>query len=107
MTSPASVHGDYRTLWFTSSAPREDRKEVEKYLYGYTGEEKTIVDVNVNDGDAFFRELQRYFENENPLNRLREIERLTENYRDILLQHFSLEDLLSEIGKVQRHYGAT
>jgi hypothetical protein len=47
---PASVRGDYRTLWFTSSAPQEDRKEIEKYLYGYTGKEKTIVDVNIMMG---------------------------------------------------------
>lgn len=88
---PASVHGDYRTLWFTSSAPEEDRREVERYLYGYTGTEKIVVDVNIHDGDVFFRELQRYFENEDPLKRLREIEKLTEHYRDILLQHFTLE----------------
>jgi hypothetical protein len=103
---PASVQGDYRTLWFTWSAPEGDRREVEKYLYPQTGTEKAVVDVSVHDGDAFFRELLRYFENEQPLKRLREIETLTERYRDILLQHFSLEDLLSEIGTVRRHHGS-
>lgn len=101
---PATVEGEYRTLWFTWEAPKEDRQEIEKYLYGDNGQEKTIVDVNIHDGDAFFRELKRYFEKENPLNRLDEIEKLTENYRNVLLENFSIEDILSEIGKVRRHY---
>lgn len=100
---PATEGGEYRTLWFTWDAPQEDRKEIEKYLYGWNGQEKTIVDVNIHDGDAFFRELDRYFEEENPMKRLREIEELTENYRNVLLQNFSVEDLLSEIGKIRRH----
>lgn len=101
---PASVQGEYRTLWFTPKAPKEDRREIEKYLYGWNGKEKTIVDVNIHDGDIFFLELKRYFDEENPIKRLSEIEELTENYRDILLKNFSVEDLLSEIGKVRRHY---
>lgn len=101
---PATEAGEYRTLWFTSDAPQEDRKEIEKYLYGWNGQKKTIVDVNVHDGDAFFRELNRYIEEENPMKRLQEIEQLTENYRNVLLQNFSVEDLLSEIGKIRRHY---
>jgi hypothetical protein len=101
---PATVDGEYRTLWFTSEAPQEeDRKEIEKCLYSWKGQEKTIIDVNIHDGDAFFRELNRYFEEEDPMKRLREIEELTENYRDVLLQNFSIEDLLSEIGKIRRH----
>jgi hypothetical protein len=100
---PATVEGEYRTLWFTSEAPQEDRKEIEEYLYGWNGQEKTIVDVNIHDGDAFFRELNRYFQEEEPMKRLREIEELTENYKNVLLQHFSIEDLLSEIGKIRRH----
>lgn len=100
---PANVAGEYRTLWFTWEKPQEDRKEVEKYLYGWNGQEKAILDVNIHDGDAFFRELKRYFEEEYPVKRLQEIEELTENYRDVLLQNFSVEDLFFEIGKVRRH----
>jgi hypothetical protein len=101
---PATVEGEYRALWFTWEAPKEDRQEIEKYLYGDNGQEKTIVDVNIHDGDAFFRELDRYFEKENPVTRLDEIEKLTESYRDVLLENFSIEDILSEIGKVGGHY---
>jgi hypothetical protein len=100
---PATVDGEYRTLWFTSEAPKGDRKEIEKYLYGWDGKEKTVIDVNIHDGDAFFQELNRYFEEEEPMKRLREIEELTENYRDVLLQYFSVEDLLTDIGKIRRH----
>ena len=100
---PATVHGEYRTLWFTSEVPQEDRRQIEKYLYGWNGQEKTVIDVNIHDGDAFFRELERYFEEEDPMKRLHEIEELTENYRDVLLKSFSVEDLLSEIGKIRRH----
>ena len=101
---PSTVDGEYRTLWFTWEAPKDDRQEIEKYLYGDNGQEKTIVDVNIHDGDAFFRELNRYFEKENPVKRLDEIEKLTENYRNVLLENFSIEDILSEIAKVRRHY---
>jgi hypothetical protein len=100
---PADVYGEYRTLWFTSDAPQQDRREVEKYLYGWSGEEKTIIDVNVHDGDAFFHELNRYWEKEDPEKRLQEIEELTEKYKDVLLQNFSIEDILSDIGKLRRY----
>ena len=102
--SPANIEGEYRTLWFTSEAPQEDRREIEKYLYDWNGKKKTIVDVNIHDADAFFRELERYFEVEHPIERLREIEELTEKYKGVLLENFSIEDLLCEIGKVRRHY---
>jgi hypothetical protein len=100
---PANVQGEYRALWFTAEAPQEDRREIEKYLYGWDGQEKTIVDVSIHDGDVFFRELNRYFEEEDPRKRLREIEELTETYKDVLLQNFSVEELLSEIGSIRRH----
>lgn len=100
---PAAVHGEYRTLWFTSQVPQDDRKQIEQYLYGWNGQEKTVVDVNIHDGNAFFLELERYFEKENPMKRLREIEELTESYRNVLLKNFSVDDLLSEIGKIHRH----
>jgi len=101
---PATQTGEYRTLWFTSAPPEEGRKEIEKYLYGWNGEEKTIVDVNIHDGDLFFQELDRYFKEKNPMKRLDEIKRLTEDYRNVLLQNFSIEDLLSEMGNVRKYY---
>jgi len=101
---PASTNGEYRTLWFTFEAPEEDRSQIEKYLYGWNGKEKDIIDVNIHDGNAFFIELNRYFEEEKPVERLEQIEKLTEKYRDILLKNFSIEDILFEVGKVRRHY---
>lgn len=100
---PANARGEYRTLWFTPNAPQEDRKQIEQYLYGWNGREKTVVDVNVHDGDAFFRELERYFMEDDPVGRLQAIEVLTEKYRDVLLQNFSVDDLLGDIDKVRRH----
>lgn len=101
---PASTNGEYRTLWFTFEAPEEDRSQIEKYLYGWNGKEKDIIDVNIHDGNAFFIELNRYLEEEKPVERLEQIEKLTEKYRDILLKNFSVEDILFEVGKVRRHY---
>lgn len=101
---PASTNGEYRTLWFTAEAPEKDRKQIEKYLYGWNVKEKNIIDVNIHDGNAFFIELNRYFEEEKPVERLEQIEKLTEKYRDILLKNFSVEDILFEVGKVRRHY---
>jgi hypothetical protein len=100
---PATIDGEYRTLWFTWEKPQEDRKEVEKYLYGFNGEEKVVFDINIHDGDVFFQELARYFEKENPVQRLKEIEAITENYKNVLQQNFSIEDLLAEIGKIRKH----
>jgi hypothetical protein len=100
---PASPEGEYRTLWFTWEKPTEDRKSVEKYLHGFSGREKVVIDVNIHDGDVFFNELARYFDKENPINRLSEIKLLTENYKKILQQNFSIEDILSDIGKVRKH----
>ena len=100
---PASTNGEYRTLWFTFEAPEEDRSQIEKYLYGWNGKDKDIIDVNIHDGNAFFIELNRYFEEEKPVERLEQIEKLTEKYRDILLKNFSIEDILLEVRKVRRH----
>lgn len=100
---PATADGEYRTLWFTHEAPQEDRRRVVQDLYSLGDEAKTIVDVNVHDGDVFFRELERYFRTEKPVERLHELEELTERYRESLLQRFTLEDLLSDISKVRKH----
>lgn len=101
---PANAQGEYRTLWFTTEPPDEDREKIEKYLYGWNGKEKSVVDVNIHDGETFFAELKRYFDNENPVKCLNEIEKLTENYRKTLLEKFSMEDILTEIKNVRRHY---
>ena len=60
--------------------------------------------MNIHDGDAFFRELDRYFRTEDPVGRLHKLEELTERYRKVLLQTFTLEDLLSDISKVRKHH---
>jgi len=101
---PATADGEYRTLWFTPEPPQEDREQVEQHLYPWNGGPKTVVDVNIHDGDAFFRELDRYFRTEDPVGRLHKLEELTERYRKVLLQTFTLEDLLSDISKVRKHH---
>jgi hypothetical protein len=102
-TFPATENGEYRTLWFTSEPPREDREQIENYLYPGRDETNRVFDVNVHDGDAFFHELERYFRTENPLGRLKKLKELTERYRIILLETFTLEDILSDISKVRKH----
>lgn len=99
----ATPEGEYRTLWFTWEKPTEDRESIEKDLHGFSGREKVVIDVNIHDGNIFFNELARYFDKENPINRLYEIKILTENYKKILQQSFSIEDILSDIGKVRKH----
>ena len=100
---PAAADGKYRTLWFTSDPPKEDRREVDLYLYGWDGTEKEVVDVNIRDGDEFFRVLKWYLETNKPYERLQELEHLTANYRQALIDNFSLEDILSDIGAISRH----
>lgn len=102
---PASVDGAYRTLWFTPDPPKENRREVEEYLYGWNGQEKAVLDVNIHDGDAFFEAVREYFRTENPVKRLQDLKEATEGYREVLLSTFTTEDLLADISKVRRHYG--
>jgi hypothetical protein len=102
---PADSQGEYRTLRFTPIHPAEDTDKTKKYLHGYSGREKVVIDVSLCDGDAFFQEIDRYFREGNPEGRLLEIEELTDRYRRVLLEQFSIEDLLSDIAKVRRHYG--
>ncbi|HBP89695.1 MAG TPA: hypothetical protein DD706_18565 [Nitrospiraceae bacterium] len=104
---PATDDGVYRTLWFSAEPPPENRAEVEQYLYEWNGCQKTVVDVSIHDGDVFFKELSSYFRSEDPLNRIRKLEKMTEQYRDVLLRTFTLEDLLTDIAKVRKHYGHT
>jgi hypothetical protein len=103
---PANSLGEYRTLWFTWDRPNEDdRRNITRFLYGDDGREKVVVEVNNHDGDAFFRELERYFRDDDPEGTLKAIEELTEGYRTVLLEHFSVDDLLGDIARVRRHYG--
>lgn len=102
-TFPAARDGVYRTVWFTSEAPTENRNDVEKFLYGWTGTPKEVVDINLRDGDAFFRLLDWYFTSNNPYERLNELKTLTECYKQALISNFSLEEILSDIGSISRH----
>ncbi|MGP9677413.1 hypothetical protein ACT3TC_02030 [Halomonas sp. AOP27-A1-41] len=102
---PASTDGAYRTLWFTPDPPKEDRRELEKYLYGWNGREKTVLDVNIHDGDAFFEAVREYFRTEDPEGRLKDLKKATEDYREVLLSTFTTQDLLADISKVRRHCG--
>lgn len=100
---PANADGECRTLWFTWQSPKKDGAKIETYPYSPNEQKKTIVDVNFQDGDAFFQELARYFRKEDPEKRLCEIEQLTEQYKEVLLKNFSVGDLLADIGKIHRH----
>ena len=101
---PASTDGTYRTLWFTQHEPKDERRVIEQYLHGYRGYDLPVVDVAVRDGDAFFSELSRYFAEQDPINKLQELTELTESYKATLMETFTTEDLLADIGKVRRHY---
>lgn len=104
-TFPASKDGVYRTIWFTSEPVSENRRELEKYLHGYDGRDKTIVDVSIHDGDIFFNVLEEYFQKEKPTERLQDIKKITDTYREALLKNFTTEDILSDISAVRKHYG--
>lgn len=100
---PAAADGTYRTLWFTEDAPEEDRHEAEKYLHGWYGTQKKIVDINIHDGDEFFRILKWYFETNNPYERLKVLEDVTASYRQALIENFTLEEILSDVGTISRY----
>jgi hypothetical protein len=101
---PASADGSYRTLWLTDVKPQEDRRQIEKYLYGYDGQDRVVVDVRPDDGDIFFEELGRYFREQDPQKQLQELRVLTEQYKQALMETFTAADLLADIGKVRRYY---
>lgn len=101
---PASLDGSYRTLRFTQEEPKEERRIIEQHLHGYRGYDLPVVDVTVSDGDLFFNELRRYFSEQDPEKRLRELTELTDTYKTTLMRIFTTEDLLADIGKVRRNY---
>lgn len=101
---PASSDGTYRTLWFTHEEPKEERRIIEQYLHGYRGYDLPVIDVTIQDGDAFFNELAKYFREQDPEGKLQTIKELTDSYKTTLMSSFTTEDLLAEIGKVRRHY---
>lgn len=102
-TFPVDSQGVYRSLWFTWDAPTEDRDEVRKYLHGCDGKEKVVVDINNHDGDEFFRELERYLSEYDPYKQLKSLEDTASSFKVALLERFTLEDILTDIGAVQRH----
>jgi hypothetical protein len=101
---PPALNEDlvYRTLWFSPEGPPKDRRREARYLHGDTGRERQVVDVHVRDGDAFFVELARYFESENPYARLAELRAAAERYKQALEANLSLSDVLVEIGSITR-----
>jgi hypothetical protein len=100
---PAERDGSYRTLWFTWDPPPADRSEINKYLHGDWGDEKVVVDLSTHDGEAFFRELERYLRRaKGPRELLAHLRSETDKLRDALLANFTLEDILTDIGKVSR-----
>jgi hypothetical protein len=100
---PADEQGVYRTAWITGEKPTEDRKELEKYLYGWDGKDKEVIDVNLHDGNKFFEKLKWYFETQNPYKTLKELSTLTESYKQALVENFKLDEILSDIGKVRQY----
>lgn len=100
---PAGTDGIYRTLWFTSDPPSEDRDEVRQYLYGDDGTRKEVIDVNLYDGDEFFKHLHWYFKVNDPYARLKELEAVTDSYKQSLMDNFSIQDILSDIRAIARH----
>jgi len=101
---PASLDGSYRTLWFTQEDPKKERRVLEQYLHGYRGYDLPVVDLRESDGDAFFNELSRYFFEQDPEDKLRELREITDTYKAALMNNFTTEDLLADISKVRRHY---
>ena len=100
---PENGRGEYRTLWFSHREPSEARQEEISSAYLQDTRGRSVIDVNLHDGDAFFQELDRYFREENPLERTRALEALADRYKGALLQNFKLEDLIGDIGKIRRH----
>lgn len=100
---PKGRDGKYRTLWFTDEPPTEDRAELAKYLHGWDGTEKDVIDVNFHDGKPFFDMLDWYFRTEQPEERLAKLKVLADRYKQALIDQLTLEDVLAEIGNLKRY----
>jgi len=101
---PVNFHRESRALSFSGGKPTdEDRQRTARCFYSNGG--KSAFEVSIHDGDLFFEELERHFREDDPYGKLEAIEKLTEEYRQVLMECFSLDDLLGEIAKVRRHYG--
>jgi hypothetical protein len=87
----------YKTLWFTWDKPTEDRKEIEKYLYGYSGKDLKVIDLNNHDGKKFFELIEWYFKEQNPVALLNDLKSMTDSYKKALMDNFDISDILSDV----------
>ncbi|RKE42418.1 MULTISPECIES: hypothetical protein [unclassified Sphingomonas] len=92
----------YRTLWLSEIPKDHDRQQDIKYLHADDGMERSVIDVNMKDGEPFFRELARYLEEERPHQRLIALRETAETYKQALMENLSLEDVLLELGRLNR-----
>ncbi|MEA3095491.1 MAG: hypothetical protein QOJ04_6833 [Caballeronia sp.] len=91
----------YRTLWFSLGGDADaDRDHIRRYLHGDCGIPKIVIDVRPDDGEPFFRELDRYFTEENPRQLLTRMKESAGHYGAALEQRLTLADVLAEIGSV-------
>jgi hypothetical protein len=101
---PPNADGTYLALQFTWEISTEDPPEAEEHYYVGFGPAKRVVDVRIDEADEFFRALKWYLENCKPYERIRELEEITECYKQALIKNFTLEEILTDISKVKRHY---
>lgn len=91
----------YRTLWLGPIEAGIDRNEERRYIHPMNAIEKEVIDVHSSDGKAFLVELERYFEVEKPYARLATLKEAAQSYKEALVKHLSLSDVLAEIGNLK------
>ena len=88
-----------RALSFDHSTDEADRVPAWDFVYG-TGSTEG-VDVHVNDAREFFQELDRYFRESEPYAQLGELRQSADRFKEALLQHLEISDLLTDLGNLR------
>lgn len=94
----------HRMLWFSPNPSPDDRRIMKEFLLGSADGEEKFVDVHITDGEPFFKELERHFYKDNPLELLNRLKLVADKYRTSLENNFTLSELLSDIGSIKSRY---
>lgn len=84
---PTESVGENRAVSFLTSEAFSEIEDLEgEFSMGISSGKPTVV-ANFTNPEEFFSELEKYFSELRPLERLNNIERLTESYKKTLLEN--------------------
>jgi len=94
----------FKLLTFSSEVPSNDWDAKSSYGHAWAGTAHVVVDIPIQGKETFFEAIGEYFTQSDPFGRIERLRATAETYRAALEKHFTLSDLLSDIGSVKSRY---